>query len=149
MLGRGREGQSGRILDRARAARRFSGRGINLFNGLRPKSRALLKPEAGMIAVELAHDPVSHNSVTAPSFPILDARAAGVTGGIIRKRRGCHQFVARGRKISTLSGQQRASSEEWPDPQSPPGQAESAPMRSISAKNSMKSPGLTGLAFMK
>ena len=33
--------------------------------------------------------------------------------------------------------------------QSPPGHADKAPRRSISAKNSRKSPGLTGLAFMK
>ena len=38
---------------------------------------------------------------------------------------------------------------EWLPLQSPPGQADSAPNRSISAKNSMKSPGLAGLAFMK
>src|SRR4051812_38167788 len=56
---------------------------------------------------------------------------------------------SRGRNTSTLSGQHCAASLECVALQSPPGQAESAPTRSISAKNSMKSPGRTGLAFMK
>ena len=38
---------------------------------------------------------------------------------------------------------------KWPAPQLPPGQADSAASRSISAKNSMKSPDRAGLAFMK
>jgi len=48
-----------------------------------------------------------------------------------------------------LEREAAVSSDEWLDPQSPPGQADSALMRSISAKNSMKPPGRTGLAFMK
>jgi hypothetical protein len=40
-------------------------------------------------------------------------------------------------------------SSEWLALQSPPGHVDNAPNRSISAKNSMKSPGRTGLAFMK
>jgi hypothetical protein len=42
-----------------------------------------------------------------------------------------------------------AKASEWLALQSPPGHADNAPNRSISAKNSMKSPGRTGLAFMK
>jgi hypothetical protein len=38
---------------------------------------------------------------------------------------------------------------EWLALQSPPGQADNAPSKSISATSSMKSPGRTGLAFMK
>lgn len=51
-----------------------------------------------------------------------------------------------GSKTSTFSGKHRWVSSEWLALVSPPGHADRAPSRSISAKNSRKSPGRTGLA---
>ena len=49
----------------------------------------------------------------------------------------------------TCNGKHLAVSEECSALQSPPGQADNTPNKSTSAKNSKKSPGLTGLAFIK
>ena len=74
---------------------------------------------------------------------------AGANSGSLRRVFHPASAPSRGLSTSTFSGQHRAASLECVALQSPPGQAESAPNRSISAKNSMKSPGRTGLAFMK
>ena len=155
-----------------RHAARALPRGAADVGGRELRSRATTGRGTARCWLRIAGIDALNRAAMAGARPLRDLRlrraagdprhAAAPAGGDAARPRGSGRHVAvslrrppagrrRRRRVGSrpVSGWQAAASLECSAEQSPPGQAERAPRRSISAKNSRWSPGRAGLAFMK